>query len=175
MFGFKESVCSKTINFKRLICTNATKVRKNGQSCLNKIIPTINNPKTPLQVHFSYFTILYYSTNVLLPNRYIFILYFVLFVCLMIIFTKGKSHFLLSFFASIGMSRPVEGKDIKSTIKRNKMWCVESMKFALQSVKISTVVRKKMESANYLDNANMSSVTLNPNSRKTYVSFLLRS
>ena len=43
---------------------------------------------------------------------------------------------------------------------------LESMKFALQSVKISTVIRKKMDNATYLDNANMSSVILHPNSKK---------
>ncbi|CBK20273.2 uncharacterized protein [Blastocystis hominis] len=46
----------------------------------------------------------------------------------------------------------------------------ESMKFSLQSVKISTQIRKKMIDSAYLDNANLTSVTLTPNSRRPLVS-----
>ena len=49
------------------------------------------------------------------------------------------------------MSRPVE----------------ESMKFTLQSVKISSSVRKKMTSSTYLENANLTSVSLTPSFRKS--------
>lgn len=46
---------------------------------------------------------------------------------------------------------------------------VDSIKFSLHNVKISTVVRKKLSSSSYLDNANLSSVTLDPKYRKSYV------
>ncbi|KNB41766.1 vacuolar protein sorting-associated protein [Blastocystis sp. subtype 4] len=56
------------------------------------------------------------------------------------------------------MSRPVEG----IFTLRN-----ESMKFTLQSVKISSSVRKKMTSSTYLENANLTSVSLTPSFRKS--------
>lgn len=60
------------------------------------------------------------------------------------------------------MARPVEG----SFLCELRTDSVESMKFSLQSVKISTQIRKKMIDSTYLDNANLTSVTLTPNSRR---------
>ena len=45
----------------------------------------------------------------------------------------------------------------------------DSLKFSLQNVKISSIVRKKLSSSSYLENANLSSVTLDPKYRKSYV------
>ena len=66
------------------------------------------------------------------------------------------------------MARPVEG----SFLAEQWFDSVESMKFSLQSVKISTQIRKKMIDSAYLDNANLTSVTLTPNSRRPYVLIL---
>ena len=66
------------------------------------------------------------------------------------------------------MARPVEG----SFLVEQWFDSVESMKFSLQSVKISTQIRKKMIDSAYLDNANLTSVTLTPNSRRPYVLIL---
>lgn len=66
------------------------------------------------------------------------------------------------------MARPVEG----SFLAEQWFDSVESMKFSLQSVKISTQIRKKMIDSAYLDNANLTSVTLTPNSRRPYVLLL---
>ena len=63
------------------------------------------------------------------------------------------------------MPRPVEG----SFLCELRTDSVESMKFSLQSVKISTQIRKKMIDSTYLDNANLTSVTLTPNSRRPQV------
>lgn len=43
----------------------------------------------------------------------------------------------------------------------------DSLKFSLQNVKISSIVRKKLSSSSYLENANLSSVTLDPKYRKS--------
>ena len=43
----------------------------------------------------------------------------------------------------------------------------DSLKFSLQNVKISSIVRKKLLSSSYLENANLSSVTLDPKYRKS--------
>ena len=50
-----------------------------------------------------------------------------------------------------------------------RLICVESMKFKLQSVSISSTVRKKIASSSYLDNANMTSVTMSPSFHRSYV------
>ena len=63
------------------------------------------------------------------------------------------------------MSRPIEG----SSVTGLAFDLVESMKFKLQSVSISSTVRKKVASSSYLDNANMTSVTMSPSFHRSYV------
>lgn len=46
------------------------------------------------------------------------------------------------------------------------------MKFKLQSVSISSTVRTKIASSSYLDNANMTSVTMSPTFHRSYVACL---
>ena len=63
----------------------------------------------------------------------------------------------------LSMSRPIEG----NPLHLRGFWYLESMKFSLQSVKISTQIRKKMAESTYLDNANLTSVTHTPKSHRT--------